>query len=258
MRDYDLGFISNEKIYEHTKMTVNQYRFAIDLASFNSNLVDPIKLTFDAKIYDRPIDKVIEDEALRQIDKSNTNHIGYFHQNIFHYISNKWSVPTEGYDVINSSENIYVEMKNKHNTMNSSSTKTTYMRMKDTVTRNAAATCYLVEVIAKDSQNIPWKVSIDKVKMSDPKIRRISIDKFYEMTTGDSLAFKKLCEKLPMIIEDIISDGAASSPSNTVVEELKVIDHNLLQTLYLTSFKNYQGFNNFSLQINPLALEASE
>ena len=247
MRDYDLGFISNEKIYNHTQTTVNKYRFHIDLASFNSNLVDPIKLTFDAKIYNRAIDKVIEDEVLRQIDKSNTNHIGYFHQNIFRYISDKWSVPETGYDVINSTDSIYVEMKNKHNTMNSSSSQKTYMKMQNTVLNNAAATCYLVEVIATNSQNIPWRASLDGVAMSNPRIRRISIDKFYEMTTGDSMAFKKLCEKLPMIIEDIISDGTASSSSNTVLKELKDIDQNLLKTLYLTSFNSYQGFNTFSL-----------
>ena len=51
-------------------------------------LIDPIKLTFDARVYQKSIDFVIENEVLRQIDKSNTNHIGYFHQNIFRYMGN--------------------------------------------------------------------------------------------------------------------------------------------------------------------------
>ena len=48
---YNLGFISDEQIYEHVKNTVERYSDVIDLNKFNSNLIDPIKLTFDAKVY---------------------------------------------------------------------------------------------------------------------------------------------------------------------------------------------------------------
>ena len=194
MRNYNLGFITNEAIFAHVKKTVNKYRFNINHADFNKNLVDPIKLTFDSKIYKRDIVDVIEDEVLRQIDKSNTNHIGYFHQNIFHHFGNGWTVPKNGYDVINTIKHIYVEMKNKHNTMNSSSSQKTYMRMQNTLLNDPQATCMLVEVIATKSQNIAWGTSLDGQPMLNEKIRRVSIDKFYEMATGDNLAFKKLCD----------------------------------------------------------------
>ncbi|MGY6530354.1 MAG: Eco47II family restriction endonuclease [Cyanobacterium sp.] len=88
-------------IYNHTKETVEKYKFKIDLKTFNKNLIDLIKLTFDSKVYHRSIVDVIESEIIRQMDKSNTNHIGYFHQNIFQYIGNGWTVPKHGYDVIN-------------------------------------------------------------------------------------------------------------------------------------------------------------
>jgi hypothetical protein len=102
MRDYGLTFISNHDLFSHTKETVEKYRFAINLASFNKNLVDPIKLTFDSKVYNKTIKEIIESESLRQIDKSNTNHIGYFHQNIFRYLGGSdWVVPTRGFDVTN-------------------------------------------------------------------------------------------------------------------------------------------------------------
>ena len=51
MKNYDLGFISNEDIFNHVKETVSKYRYNINLESFNSNIIDPIKLTFDSKIY---------------------------------------------------------------------------------------------------------------------------------------------------------------------------------------------------------------
>lgn len=247
MKKYNLGFISDSDIFNHVKETVLKYRFKIDLADFNSNLVDPVKLTFDSKVYKKDIEEILESEVIRQLDKSNTNHIGYFHQNIFKFIGNGWAVPDEGYDVINESKNIYVEMKNKHNTMNSSSSKNTYMRMQNTLIQDPLATCLLVEVIASNSQNIQWSVSIDKTRVSHQKIRRVSIDKFYEMATGDKTAFKKLCEALPTIIEDVVSSVKLAEKSNTVIAELKNIDTNILKSLYLLSFRKYEGFHDFKV-----------
>lgn len=247
MRDYNLGFISNDAIYKHVEVTVLKYRFNIDLDEFSKNLVDPIKLTFDSKIYKKDMPRIIEDEIIRQIDKSNTNHIGYFNQNIFRYFGNGWSVPAKGYDVIHTDKHIYVEMKNKHNTMNSSSSQKTYMRMQNTVLNNPKATCLLVEVVATRSQNIMWNVSLDGQPVHHERIRRVSIDKFYEMATGDPLAFKKLCEKLPLIIEDVVKDTKFEPGSNTVVQELKAIDPNLMKSIYLLSFRKYEGFDNFTI-----------
>jgi hypothetical protein len=216
-------------------------------AKFNKNLIDPIKLTFDSKVYDRDIQSVIESEIVRQMDKSNTNHIGYFHQNIFNYIGDGWSVPANGYDIVNLGEHYYVEMKNKHNTMNSSSSQKTYMRMQNTLLKNSDATCMLVEVTARNSQNIVWNVSLDGNPVSNENIRRVSIDKFYELVTGEKTAFKKLCEQLPKVIEDIVSDIELDTESNTVVTELEQISPNLLKSLYLLSFEKYEGFGDFDV-----------
>ena len=247
MKEYNLGFISDTDIFMHVKDTVMKYRFRINLAEFNNNLIDPVKLTFDSKVYKKDIEDVLESEIIRQLDKSNTNHIGYFHQNIFKFVGNGWTVPNHGYDVVNESKKIYVEMKNKHNTMNSSSSKNTYLRMQDTLINSPDATCMLVEVIAANSQNIEWSVSIDKNKVSHKQIRRVSIDKFYEIATGDRLAFKKLCTVLPRIIEDVVSSVKLAERSNTVVKELKEINSNLLKSIYLLSFRKYEGFHDFDI-----------
>ena len=72
---------------------------------------------------------MISREVIRQIDKSNNNAIGYFHQNLFKYIK-YCEVPNSGFDVIFNKDNctIYVELKNKHNTTNSDSGKSIYRR----------------------------------------------------------------------------------------------------------------------------------
>ena len=247
MRKYKLDFISDKNIFDHVKKTVEKYRFEINLATFNKNLVDPIKMTFDAKIYNKNIEDTIEAEIIRQIDKTNTNEIGYFHQNLFKYIDPNWTVPAHGYDVINEEKHFFVEMKNKHNTMNSSSSQKTYMRMMSKVAKDPMATCALVEVIAKKSQNEIWKVSLDGESVSDERIRKISIDKFYEIVTGQKNSFRNLCEVLPAILDDVVASINIRNQTNTVFEELKEISPNLMKSIYLLSFSKYEGFNKFDI-----------
>jgi len=247
MRDYNLEFISNENLFLHVKETVEKYRFNIDLKKFNKNLIDPIKLTFDSKIYGKTLEEMIELEIIRQMDKSNTNHIGYFHQNIFKYIDGDWVVPEKGFDLINETQNIYVEMKNKHNTMNSSSAQKTYIAMQSMILRGADIRCMLVEVIAKKSQNVPWKISINSEPYVHDNIRRVSMDKFYELVTGSSDAFKRLCEVLPLVLEDVIGTSENNTIENSVFSELSDISPNLLKSLYLLSFSKYEGFDAFNV-----------
>lgn len=249
MKKYNLDFISDNDLFNHVYETVKSYSFSMDLKKFNKNLIDPIKLTFDAIVYNQEYKETIENEVLRQLDKSNSNLIGYFHQNIFKYFSDDWVVPKKGYDIENTSQSIYVEMKNKHNTMNSSSSAKTYMRMQNSIIKKPKATCLLVEVIAKKSQDIPWVVTLDGEKQdATDNIRRVSIDKFYELVTEDKDAFKKLCLILPLVIKDAVAKLTDITKSNTVFDELEQLSPDLLTSIYLLSFNKYEGFNNFTFK----------
>ncbi|NWF66645.1 MAG: Eco47II family restriction endonuclease [Campylobacterales bacterium] len=247
MNSYNLNFISDIDLFNHVKETVLKYRFKIDLKEFNKNLIDPIKLTFDSKVYKKELKSLIDDEIMRQIDKSNTNRIGYFHQNIFKFFGNGWSVLESGFDIVNEDLKIFVEMKNKHNTMNSSSSQKTYMNMQNKILKEPKATCYLVEVIAKNSQNSVWIVSLNGQSISDDRIRRVSIDKFYEIVTGEKEAFKNLCEVLPKVIDDVVNSIQGEIMQSSVFEELQNISPNILKSLYLLSFSKYEGFERFEI-----------
>ncbi|PWB12156.1 Eco47II family restriction endonuclease, partial [Paramuribaculum intestinale] len=183
------------------------------------------------------------DECFRQIDKSNTNRIGYFHQNLFRYAGNGWVVPSAGFDVENDELHIYVEMKNKHNTMNSASSQKTYMKMQGKLLDDDEATCYLVEIISKRSRDDAWKVSLDGKPREHKKIRRMSIDKFYALVFGVEDAFFRLCAALPRIIEDVVNDNPALALKNTVYEELTKEHADILASLYILAFKTYEGFD---------------
>lgn len=248
---YNLGFITDEAIFNHVKHTIEKYRSIIRLKEFQKNIIDPIKLTFDAKIYRQSWEEIIEVEVIRQLDKSNNNHIGYFHQNIFQYIDG-WQVPKHGFDVVNSEKQIFVEMKNKHNTMNASSSQKTYMNMQAKLLENPEATCMLVEVIAKRSQNIPWQISLNSNSHVHDNIRRVSIDKFYEIATGQADAFYQLCRVLPKVMDDVLAQTDLDNIiQNTVLAELLAdspteAKDDILKRIFKTSFATYQGFENFS------------
>ncbi|MEG1405274.1 MAG: Eco47II family restriction endonuclease [Alistipes sp.] len=239
MKNYNLGFISDQHIFEHVKQTVLLYRNYINLKQFNANIIDPIKLTFDTKVYGKSFEEIIEAECIRQIDKTNSNHIGYFHQNLFKYIGNGWEVPEKGFDIINTDRHIYAELKNKHNTMNSNAAKSVYMHMQDKILHDDQAVCMLVEVIATKSQDTPWY----KDGLSHRNIRRVSMDKFYNIVFDDDHAFYKLCKALPDILEDVVKELQQNGIHNSVYQELHKLSPDTLKSLYLLSFKTYDGFN---------------
>lgn len=243
-----LNFISDENLIKHIKATLATYNEtikAIDLRKFNSNLIDPIKLTFDSKVYEKSIEQIIVEEISRQRDKTNTNEIGYFHQNIFKFYEN-CEVPAHGFDVIWTKGNgnkVYVELKNKHNTMNSSSSAKTYMKLSSKALDDNSCECFLVEIIARRSQNIAWSMSLDGERVGNERIRRVSIDKFYEMITGDSVSFYNLCGVLPKVIDDIMASSEKFTvEEDTVIEELRRENPDLLKALYKLAFSTYEGF----------------
>ncbi|MDR1821387.1 MAG: Eco47II family restriction endonuclease [Oscillospiraceae bacterium] len=259
---WDLMFISEHDFIKHVQLTIQQYGdklAAFDLRKFNSNIVDPIKLIFDKTVYRYSWDEIIKNEIFRQRDKSNNNDIGYFHQRLFQYVAG-CTVPLAGWDVIFTNENgvllpdgdkvktVYVEMKNKHNTMNSASSGKTYMKMQGQLLSDDDCACLLVEAIAKKSQNITWMVSVDGTKQKHRRIRRVSMDEFYKLVTGQDDAFYQMCMILPSVIENVVEKAAPGVvPQDTVIDELKQIADNengsFALALYMLGFGSYNGFH---------------
>lgn len=269
---WELSFISEKDFTNHVKDTIDKYGEKLesfDIVRFNKNIVDPIKMIFDKTVYQTSWDEIVGNEIFRQRDKSNNNDIGYFHQRIFQYINN-CHVPdngTEGgWDVIfqvpegitlpegDVVHTVYVEMKNKHNTMNSAAAGKTYIKMQSQLLDDDDCACFLVEAIAKKSQNIKWSTTVDGKSVSHKKIRRVSLDQFYALVTGQEDAFYKMCMVLPKVIEKVVNDGGedVKVPHDSVMHELHRIsekmsteDEDLAMALavYLLGFSTYSGFS---------------
>lgn len=264
---WPLTLIGEKDFTDHVQATILKYGEKLkpfDLNRFNSNLIDPIKLIFDKTVYRVSWEDIIKNEIFRQRDKSNNNDIGYFHQKFFNYIPN-CVVPDMGWDIIytnpsgiylpdgDSVHTVYVEMKNKHNTMNSASSGKTYIRMQHQLLNDDDSACFLVEAIAKKSQNIKWSATVDGKKVHHRLIRRVSMDRFYALVTGVDDAFYQMCMVLPEIIQKVIDNTANSIvPKDTAIEELKAIalnkkikshDMAMAMAVYMLGFSLYTGFD---------------
>ena len=264
---WDLPFISEENFKKHVQATILKYGEKLepfDLKRFNGNLIDPIKLIFDKSVYKTSWEEIVNNEIFRQRDKSNNNDIGYFHQNMFYYFEG-CEVPQAGWDVIYRNPDgivmpdgdvvhtLYVEMKNKHNTMNSASSAKTYIKMQHQLLEDDDCACLLVEAIAKHSQNIKWTTKVDGKNVQHRRIRRVSMDQFYSIVTGDENAFYKMCMALPDVINSVVNaEGTVVVPKDTVIEELRNVaslyadkTENLAMAMavYMLGFNSYLGFN---------------
>ncbi len=258
--DYDLFFINKndlkDHIFEYFEKYIDSFK-KFNFSKINKNVLDPFKLLFDQKVYNKSDKQLIMDEISRQIDKTNNNIIGYFHQNLFKKFQNsEWNVPKEGFDIENKSKKIYVELKNKHNTMNEKTQTTVYLKMLNQLAKDNKSQCYLVQIISKKSQLKEWEITINKQKQRNNNIFICSIDKFYELITNDKYFFYKLTYWITKLLDEIIiENNYNTNPTifkSTDIVISEILEYlilnksiNLLENIFLKTFETYIGFDSW-------------
>lgn len=250
-----IDFINDEKLL---KAIENLYKTYIksfsskSLRELNKNIMDPFKFQFDTVFLNRGNATVtMNSEIFRQSDKSISNAIGLFHQQLLGSIDGFCETPELPCDVKKCDNTIFAEIKNKHNTMNVRSAAGVYEELEGLAKSYPKAMLYLVEIIAKKSTDEVWEQTINEKKLYHPRIHKISADKFYELATGKKDAFKQLCEALPTAIEDFIKlsnlDGKLigdrkAKKHRKVYSEDDQADKKIIDEIFKNSFKSYYGF----------------
>lgn len=127
--------------------------------------------------------------------------------------------------------------------------------MQNQLLKDDDCACFLVEAIAQRSQNIKWETTVDKNKVSHRRIRRVSLDQFYALVTGEEDAFYQMCMVLPKIIERVVNSGeGVNVPEDTVLDGLRSIaDHiggeseslAMAMSVYMLGFNTYNGFKDY-------------
>lgn len=254
-----VDFISDEHLFNCIQYLYEVYEEAnrkFSKKKFYRNKVDPIRFNFDSIFFGIDLTTYLESsEVTRQIGKTVGKAIGDFHEMLIDGIEGYERGKFDGYDIKSLDNTVFAEVKNKHNTMNSSSKESTYQKLERLADKYVNAKCYYVQIIAKKSIHKKWYAEFDKTKddvetrvYNHDRVYEISADKFYELLTNDKNAFYKLCKAIPQATKDFIKSkevsGMTDNSSLIDLLEKKANDNgiDLLTQIMLDNFETYEGF----------------
>lgn len=246
-----LSFISDEHLLSCIGNLHNSYLKAkanVSKTKFYKNKIDTIKLTFDAKFNDLDEETLIKTEINRQIDKSINNSIGTFHEQILGGISGFEMGNLSGFDIKATDNTLFADIKNKHNTMNSSSAESLFQKLAKYADTYKQAKCYWVQVLAKNSFNEKWFGEINGKEYSHSRVYKISGDQFYKLISGKDTALFELYQVLPRAISDYLSEQESeSTQDNSALEEIstssKESNRSILDEITFENYGYYLGFD---------------
>lgn len=207
-----LSFISDEVFRELVQEVLDKAAAARKNATKNleSNALDPFAAVFEAASSGKSIQDWYADEENRQIQKTIQNAVGSFHQKLLGQMPGWKDLSTAGgIDVRSPGKKIVAEVKNKHNTMNSSSAEATYNKLANWLRyTDKGFTAYVVKIVPKSPSRFdqPWTHS---AKLAPPRadIREIDGYSFYALATGQADALEKIYEKLRDTVGELTDDN---------------------------------------------------
>lgn len=252
MKNKYVGFVSDAHLLACIGNLYDAYQRAknnISKKNFYSNKVDTIKLTFDSKFNDIDEEKLIQTEILRQIDKSINNSIGTFHEQVLGGIKGFEAGNLTGYDIKAIDNTLFADIKNKHNTMNSSAAEALFQKLKRYADDYKQAKCYWVQILAKSSFCELWSGDINGKEYSHSRVYKISGDQFYALLTGQNDALFQLYKALPIAIKDYLKtvetneDILENSALKEIKSQTKTSKRTVLDQITFDNYGYYLGFD---------------
>jgi hypothetical protein len=251
MKSKYVRFISDQHLMQCIGNLYEAYLKAkanITKENFYANKVDTFKLTFDAKFNKIVESALIQAEVLRQIDKSINNSIGSFHEQILGGVKGYLAGSLSGYDIKAKDNSLFPDIKNKHNTMNSSSAEALFQKLARYADDHKKAKCYWVQILAKASFCELWRGNINGKEYSHSRVYKISGDKFYALITGQDDALFQLYSCLPLAISDFLvtTKPNAGDEKNSAYEEISTAaneaQRGILDQITFENYGYYLGF----------------
>lgn len=246
-----VDFVSDEHLLKCISNLHDSYLSAkkeFTKEKFYKNKVDIFKLTFDSNFNQLSEEELIKLEMSRQIDKSVNNAIGTFHEEILGGVEGFSSGRLMGYDLRADDGSLFAEMKNKHNTMNSSSSESAFQKLARFADDNRDSKCYLVQILAKKSFCKKWSGIINGKEYSHSRVYIISGDKFYDLVTEKTNTFYDLYKALPVAVNDFLKDVSDEKKSeNNILSDIsksaQTNDRTILDEITFENFAYYNGFS---------------
>lgn len=252
MKNKYVDFVSDDhllKCIENLHVSYLKAKADVSKKKFYSNKIDTIKLTFDSRFNDIDEENIIELEILRQIDKSINNSIGTFHEQVLGGIKGYEVGNLSGFDIKAEDDTLFADIKNKHNTMNSSSAESLFQKLARFADNYKQAKCYWVQILAKGSFNEHWRGDINGKEYSHSRVFKISGDRFYAILSNQDDAFLQLYKALPIAIKDYLQGIKAKDEinENSIFEDIKESsnkkERNILEQITFENYSYYLGFD---------------
>jgi len=244
-------YITDEHLMYCIGNLINSYlkaNISKNKQDFYKNKIDPIKFTFDQKFFGLDEKELIAIEVQRQITKSITNAIGIFHEEVLGGITGYERGVKSKYDIKASDNTLFADLKNKHNTMNSSSAENLYQALQSFANQYPDSRCYWVAIWATQSYHEPWKHKVRNRKYEHKRVFKISGDRFYALLSGHDDALYQLYKVLPKAIDDYlklhkISYKTERTAYDEILAEANDSKRSILNQMTLDNFPYYLGFD---------------
>jgi len=217
-------------LYNLTRQSINEME-----KNFEENVIDPFSELFDRLFFNMKERNIWKNaEKNRQAQKTLTNHIGRFHQNLLVSLDGCKEPEKGGVDFICEKKKILAELKNKHNTVNSKSKAGAFDGLTKALLSKNDFKGYFVVITPKNNKNYE-KILITtknhkKSEYRKPNINILTInaESFYEKITGQKNILKSIFLRIPDITISI--DPKLSSLANKIQED-KLFTYYLIKAL---------------------------
>lgn len=252
MKNKYVDFVTDEhllKCIENLHASYVKAKAKVSKKKFYNNKIDTIKLTFDTKFNKIDEESIIETEILRQIDKSINNSIGTFHEQVLGGIKGFEMGNLSGFDIKAEDNTLFADIKNKHNTMNSSAAEALFQKLARYADDYKQAKCYWVQILAKGSFNEHWTGDINGKEYSHSRVFKISGDQFYALLSGNKNALYDLYKALPIAINDYLQtvdkkqNKSVNSALSEIKEETETSKRSILDQITFENYSYYLGFD---------------
>ena len=198
-----VDFVSDEHFLDCVRWVCESYMDPRDRdeQSLNRNGIDPFKMVFDMICYDMDLSGWKVKEHARQEDKTTNNRTGDFHQRLLGGVDG-WTDLGVGddtkLDLKRGDDTIFMELKNKFNTVNGDSLSKVREKLEANSARYPHSTNYWAYIVAKDgtSGTSSWRYK----KRENPRIRKLWGDNVYSLVTGRGDSLYQVWRALPKAI----------------------------------------------------------
>lgn len=208
-RNKYVDFVSDEHFLKCVKWVCDSYpekaNIAVDMERLKRNNIDPFKMIFDISNGKIGVDSWIKNEVIRQSDKTINNRVGDFHQKLLGGVKGWINLGTgdeSKVDLKKDDNSIFIELKNKFNTVNSDSLSKVRDKLEKAVSTYPKAIAYWAYIIERDgsSGESEWVY----LGRNNSRVKKIWGSNVYQVVTGDQQALEKTWKALPFAISEVL------------------------------------------------------